>query len=173
MRAPSPAILLPNTAVVRYHTRHSRSQPRGTTMNPQETEAPVVSSRGAAELEYRVLQLDEAVARVRQAQNRLEQSEEGLRRLMQDRGGLLQGVLTIEQLVEVNTRLGRLVEESAQRMETLEDRISREWTSLREQYEEPLRAFKEQANELREASLEAARSVALSRQIAESSFAAI
>src|ERR1043166_6044515 len=58
-------------------------------------------------------------------------------------------------------------------METLEDRISREWPSLREQYEEPLRAFKEQANELREASLEAACSVALSRQIAESSFAAL
>jgi hypothetical protein len=141
-------------------------------MNPHEPDAPV-SSRGAAELELRVLQLDEAVARVRQSQNRLEQSEEALRRLMQDRGGLLQGVLTIEQLVEVNTRLGRLVEESAQRMEHLEDRISREWSALREQYEEPLRGFKEQANELRLASLEAARSVALSRQIAESSFAAM
>lgn len=142
-------------------------------MNSPETDAPVVSSRGAAELEFRVLQLDEAVARVRQAQNRLEQSEEGLRRLMQDRGGLLQGVLTIEQLIEVNTRLSRLVEESAQRIETLEERITREWTVLREQYEAPLQEFKEQANELRQASLEAARSVALSRQIAESSFAAL
>ncbi len=124
-------------------------------------------------LEQRVQQLDEAIASVQQTESRLKENEASLRRMTETCAGLLQGGTTVEQLDALNDRLSHLVDESARRIERFEAGMGREWEALRDLYEQPLQAFQEQALAIRRTSLEAAQAVALCRQIAEETYAAI
>lgn len=147
-------------------------------MDPQGKQVPIPLRREGdlrkiADLGERVRLLDEAIARVQHTENLLQASEASFRRVTEDCGGLLQAVGTVEQLEALNERLTRLVEDSTRRMEEFEAGVSREWETLRAKYEEPLKAFQEQALAIRQTSAEAGQLVALCRQLAQDSFAAL
>lgn len=116
-----------------------------------------------------VSQLDATLDHLEGLCSRLEQAELRFKQLTDECQAVLQGLVAVDRrhssvVAGLNERLGdwchlegKLLEESARRIEQFERGVSHEWMVIRQLHEEPVAQLKEQAEQLRLACLEAAR----------------
>jgi hypothetical protein len=113
--------------------------------------------------------LDATLDQLQRLCGRLEQAESRFKQLTDECEGVLKGLVAVDRrhssvIAGLNDRLGewchiesRMLEESARRIEQFERGVGHEWMVLRQLHEEPLAQLKDDADQLRMACLEAAR----------------
>lgn len=128
-------------------------------------------------------QLDATVGHLERLCSRLEQAEQQFKRLTDECESVLHGLVAVDRrhsaaVATLNERLGdwcnlegKLLEESARRIERFERGVSHEWMVLRRLNEEPIAELREQADALRRTCLEAARIARLRLESAEQAHA--
>lgn len=114
-------------------------------------------------------QIDATLDHLERLCGRLEQAEARFKQLTDECEGVLHGLVAVDRrhssvIAGLNERLGdwchlegRLLEESARRIEQFERGVGHEWQVIRQLHEEPLAQIREQADQLRQSCLEAAR----------------
>jgi hypothetical protein len=114
-------------------------------------------------------ELDATLQHLERLCGRLEQAEARFKQLTDECEGVLTGLVAVDRrhssvIAGLNDRLGdwyhlesKLLEESARRIEQFERGVGHEWLVLRQLHEEPLAQLKDDADQLRMACLEAAR----------------
>ncbi len=124
-------------------------------------------------------QLEAALGHLERLFGRLERAEQQFKRLTDECEGVLHGLVAVDRrhsaaIASLNERLGdwcnlegKLLEESARRIERFERGVSHEWMVLRRLNEEPIAELREQADALRRTCLEAARIARLRLEGAE------
>ncbi|RPJ77148.1 MAG: hypothetical protein EHM24_00675 [Acidobacteria bacterium] len=131
----------------------------------------------------RLEQLDATLEHLERLCGRLEHAERHFKQITEDCQGVMQGLVALDRrhastVAGLNERLGdwcnlegKLLEESARRIEQFERGVSHEWMVLRQLNEEPIAEMREQADTLRRTCLEAAREARLRLEAAEQAYA--
>jgi hypothetical protein len=129
-------------------------------------------------------QVDATLDHLTRLCGRLEQAEARFKHLTDECEGVLQSLVAVDRrhssvVAGLNERLGdwchlegKLLEESARRIEQFERGVSHEWMVIRQLHEEPIAALKDQADQLRLTCLEAARLARFRLDSAEQAYTA-
>jgi chromosome segregation ATPase len=127
--------------------------------------------------------LDSSVGQLERLCARLEQAEKDFKHLTSECQTVLHGLVEVDRrhsaaIAGLSERLGdwcnlegKLLEESARRIEKFERGVSHEWMVLRKLNEEPIAELRDQADALRRTCLEAARLARLRLDTAEQAYA--
>lgn len=129
-------------------------------------------------------ELDVTLDHLERLCSRLEHAEQRFKQLTNECEGVLKGLVAVDRqhssaVASLNERLGewcnlegKLLQESARRIEQFERGVGHEWMVIRQMHEEPIAELKDQAAQLRLSCLEAARLARFRLDSAEQAYSA-